>query len=160
MNRMNRIWQDPQYQAAYQSLQELERDRIFCGHCAEHFLDVARLIWIYNLEDGRGLDRECIYATAFLHDMGRSEQYLEGTPHHLASARLAEEILPRCGFSREETEAILAAILNHRNPEIREEKSLSGYLYKADKQSRSCMSCQAEALCDWPREKKNLFINY
>ena len=160
MERLNRIWQDPQYQEAYRKIQDLEKDRIFCGHSAEHFLDVARLIWIYNLEDGGNLDRECVYAAAFLHDIGRHMQYLDGTPHHKASADLAEQILPRCGFSWDETQEILAAIRNHRNREIRKDKSLSGYLYKADKQSRNCMSCGEQNLCDWPKEKKNLIISY
>ena len=159
MNRVNRLWNHRLYQEAYRRIRELEQERPFCGHSAEHFLDVARLIWIYNLENGTGLDKECVYAAAFLHDIGRHLQYLNGTPHHEASAELAELLLPQCGFSEAETSLILNAIRCHRRPEIREEQSLRGYLYKADKQSRNCMACKAEAECDWPEEKKNKRIS-
>ena len=57
-------------------------------------------------------------------------------------------------LSRENLEAIRA----HRSPEIRQEKSLRGYLYRADKASRNCLACPAEPACDWPKEKKNLEI--
>lgn len=160
MDKVNRIWNHPMYREAYAAIQELEKEREFCGHSAEHFLAVARLMWIYNLEEGSGLSRERVYGAALLHDIGRHLQYREGIPHHEASAALAEKILPDCGFAEEEIQDILGAILAHRSPEIREEKSLRGYLYRADKQSRSCLSCPAEAACDWPEEKKNLKIDY
>ena len=40
----------------------------------EHFLDVARLMYIYNLEDQAGFSKEMIYAAGLLHDIGRYEQ--------------------------------------------------------------------------------------
>lgn len=160
MERVNRIWEHPLYRRAYEQIQTCERNREFCGHCAEHFLSVARLMWIYNLEDGTGLSRECVYGAALLHDIGRHLQYLQGIPHQEASAELAEKILPDCGFTPEETKEILEAVRAHRLPKIREEKSLRGYLYRADKQSRLCLACPAEPACDWPEEKKNLKIDY
>lgn len=160
MNRVNAVWNHGLYREAYQKIQELEHGRRFCGHSAEHFLAVARLAWIYSLEDRAGLNREIVYAAALLHDIGRYRQYLDGTPHHEASAELAARILPECGFREEETEEILGAILGHRSPELRQEKSLRGYLYRADKQSRNCLACGALTECDWPPEKKNLAIDY
>lgn len=106
------------------------------------------------------ISEELIYAAALLHDIGRWKQYEDGTPHEKASAELAPEILADCGFRAEETEQILTAILNHRNEKIKEEQSLSGILYRADKMSRSCFACEAEAACDWKGTKKNLELRY
>ena len=49
MDRVNRIWRHPVYQEHYKKIQELESERIFCRHTPEHFLDVARLMYIYAL---------------------------------------------------------------------------------------------------------------
>ena len=79
-------------------------------------------------------------------------------PHEQASGELAAGILEACGFTPEEKEEILAAILRHRDKEMAEERGLSGLIYRADKQSRSCFACPAEGECDWSREKKNLLL--
>ena len=50
MDRVNQIWRHPVYQEHYKKIQELESERIFCRHTPEHFLDVARLMYIYVLE--------------------------------------------------------------------------------------------------------------
>ena len=71
MDRINQIWQHHVYQEHYKKIQELENDRIFCRHTPEHFLDVARLMYIYALEEHMDLSRELIYATALLHDIGK-----------------------------------------------------------------------------------------
>ena len=42
----------PFFQELVQNLQQAEKGRIFCRHTMEHFLDTARLMYIYNLEDG------------------------------------------------------------------------------------------------------------
>ena len=160
MERVNRIWNHSLYQEAYQKLQELEQERPFCGHSLEHFLDVARLVWIYNLEEQSGLDKECIYAAALLHDIGRYQQYMSGKSHHEASAEQAKELLPQCGFSDEETEEIVKAVRGHRQIQKPDEKSLGAYLYRADKQVRNCFECPAKVQCKWPEEKKNLKIIY
>ncbi len=157
--RINKIWQHPLYQQQYALLQECEKTRIFCGHSLEHFLSVARLMWIYNLEENSGLDKELVYAAALLHDIGRGLQYKEGIPHERAGRELSEKILPDCGFSREESRMILAAIEEHRNRTGSEKPDLLGaYLYKADKACRNCLICPAEKECSWPAEKKNMLI--
>ena len=107
----------------------------------------------------RGLSKESIYAAALLHDIGRHLQYLEGTPHQEASAALAAEILPACGFQRTRDERDPGG---HPGPPLSRrsgrKKASVGYLYRADKASRNCLACPAEPACDWPKEKKNLEI--
>ena len=160
MERVNRILWNPTYRTCLSKIADFERSRIFCGHDMAHFLDVARLAYLFNLEEQLGVEKELIYAAALLHDVGRFVQYEDGTPHQLASVPLAKKILSQCGFKIDEQFTILRAIENHRNPDIRQEKSLSGLIYRADKMSRSCFGCEAEAECDWSREKKNLDIQY
>lgn len=137
-----------------------EADRRFCRHNMVHFLDVARIGCIINLEENIGIDRELIYAAALLHDLGKHIQYENGTPHELASGEIAPEILRACGFDEKETDVILSAILNHRNADIAGNQDLSGILYRADKASRACFACEAEADCSWKGSKKNLKIKY
>ncbi|GFI45608.1 hypothetical protein IMSAGC019_00920 [Lachnospiraceae bacterium] len=156
MDRINRILKNESYREyLYKNSQE-ESGRIFCCHNIGHFLDVARIAMILNQQDGYGQEREMIYAAALLHDIGRWKQYQEGTPHEVASAGLSPAILSQCGFGEGEREAVLVAVGNHRNPSVKEEKSLSGLLYRADKLSRPCFACEAEKECGWVAEKKNL----
>ena len=68
MDCVNQIWRHPVYQEHYKKIQELESERIFCRHTPEHFLDVARLMYIYALEEHLELPKELIYAAALLHD--------------------------------------------------------------------------------------------
>lgn len=156
MERVNRILKHGKYLSYLAQCEEAERGRIFCRHHMGHFLDVARLAVILNQTEGYGQERELIYGAALLHDIGRWMQYEDGTPHEKASAILAPEILDDCGFTEQEKDKILKAIGSHRDERVKEEKSLSGLLYRADKMSRPCYCCQAEALCDWKQHKKNL----
>lgn len=119
-----------------------------------HFLDVARVMWIRNLEERLGLNREVVYAAALLHDIGKGLQYECGTPHHEASAEFARQILPQCGFSETETDGITDAILHHRVKETAGQP-LAQLLYQADKLTRRCFSCAASDSCNWPEEKRN-----
>lgn len=140
--------------------QEAEKDRPFCRHDLSHFLDVARIGMILNLREQAGVEEELLYAAALLHDIGRYVQYADGTPHEQASALLAPGILSDCGFTDKETGDILRAIERHRSPEAAAERSLAGLLYRADKASRACFACRAEADCNWKKEKKNLRIQW
>lgn len=74
MKRIDQILSHPVFREQFALLQEAEKDRIFCRHTMEHFLDVARLMYIYNLEDQAGFSKEMIYAAGLLHDIGRYEQ--------------------------------------------------------------------------------------
>lgn len=158
MERVNRILNHPRYQQCFREIQELERDRGFCRHTMEHFLDVARLTYIFALEAGVSIPREVIYAAALLHDIGRHREYTDGTPHHQAGADIAAVILPACGFTEAEQETILSAILSHRDKKSR--AGLNQILYRADKMSRNCFCCDAADGCKWPDEKRNNQLNY
>lgn len=160
MERVHSIQNHPLFQKQFHLLQKAEEERFFCRHTMEHFLDVARLMYIYNLEEGAGLDKELIYAAALLHDIGRYEQISQGTPHHISGARIADEILKACNFSEIEAERIQNAIASHRKQEEGMEDRLAAYLYRADKQSRNCFSCPAVRECNWPDDKKNTSIIY
>lgn len=158
MERVNRIWRHPVYQASLLQIEELEKKRIFCRHDRNHFLDVARLAYIENLETGLGISKEWIYACGLLHDIGRHLQYLEGIPHHEGSAQIAEPILKDCGFLEEERREILEAILAHRDSGTKEFSGLAGIIYRADKASRVCFACPSEKECNWDMAKKNMEI--
>lgn len=190
MKRVNRLLEHPVYKAALKSIEEAEEKRIFCRHDMEHFLSVARVAHIYNLQEGAGLDQELIYAAALLHDIGRAAEYEDGTPHQEAGAQLSKQLLSECGFDEEAQHLILPAIRFHRQnvAEAAEKKGgqadktrqtaaereqeqkagqstekskyLREYLYRADKKSRLCFSCKAQKECNWGMEKRNLEIQY
>lgn len=161
MNRLEWIRNHPLYQSSIRKIEVLEKNRIFCRHGMEHCLDVARIAYILCLERHLDLSYDLIYGTALLHDIGKWQQYQNGTPHEIASAQLAGRILSdlpdKASFSSQEQNQILTAIRGHRKlrstPEI-----LEALLYESDKASRACYSCPACALCNWKTEKKNMEI--
>ena len=159
-DRVNKILNHDLFAENLMKNKMAEEGRIFCKHNMEHFLDVARLAMILNLTEGFGVDKELIYAAALLHDIGRFRQYEEGIPHDKESARIAPKILKECGFNDKETNVIVLAILSHRDAQVREERNLSGLLYRADKMSRNCFACKVEGQCDWKADKKNLTLQY
>ena len=179
MERINRIIRHKLYLEYIEKIKLHEKDRIFCKHDTVHFLDVCRLAeidWLKQQitgakqkdvmcfgkrDEGREnafVSREMLYAAGLLHDIGRWQEYEQGIRHEIASSILAPAILKDCGFTESETKEIVLAVSNHRNSEIKEELSLSGYLYRADKKSRPCFLCEAGKECDWSAEKKNLRI--
>lgn len=158
MERINRIIGHPLYQEYLKRISDWEKDREFCRHNTVHFMDVARIAMILNEQDDYKIEKECIYATALLHDIGRWQQYETGICHARASAQLASAILEDCGFSPVECERILSAISTHRQEEVKEQKNLNGLLYRADKLSRPCYFCEQEKNCNWKDGKKNLEI--
>lgn len=159
MKRVQAVWEHPLYQQNLKDLTRLEADRVFCRHTPEHFLDVARLAYIFALERKLNCSRELIYCTALLHDIGRAEQYITGAPHDEAGVRIAETILSDLDFSSEEKESILSAIEEHRSSG-KETSILSQLIYEADKKSRNCFLCEAEPQCYWSPQKKNMTIQY
>lgn len=158
MERVNAILKNETYRQCLERIRECEKDRVFCHHDMAHFLDVARLAYLIDMEEHMEVSKERIYAAALLHDIGRHLQYLEGIPHEIASARIAPAILDACGFSERESGEICEAIIQHRNPSVKEQRNLSGLIYRGDKLSRSCFGCSAEQFCNWKKEKKNLNI--
>ncbi|MCL2045907.1 MAG: HD domain-containing protein [Oscillospiraceae bacterium] len=110
-----------------------------------------------DFDDENRDNKEIIYAAALLHDTGRWKQYDDGTPHEEESARIAELILPECGFNDSEIKEILELILTHREYES-ESFNLAPLLYRADKLSRLCFVCSAKEKCNW--EVKNETLRY
>lgn len=160
MERINKILRHELFQRYMEKNRRAEENRRFCRHDMGHFLDVARLAMIFNLQQGLAIPEELIYGAALLHDIGRWRQYEDGMPHEKASALLAPEILSDCGFTQQETEQILSAISSHRDERIKDERTLNGILYRADKMSRSCFCCEMEKECDWKGSRKNLVLQY
>lgn len=164
MERYNQILFHEKYREYIGKNNQAEADRRFCRHNMGHFLDVARIAMIldqtenYDFAKNSEIAKDMIYGAALLHDVGRWMQYKEGIPHEKAGVMLAEEILIDCGYEPEECRDILKAIGNHRNAGIKDEKNLSGLLYRADKLSRACFACGAESECDWKQDKKNMEI--
>ena len=160
MKRIDEIMEHEVFKRELSSINEAEKNHMFCNHDMEHLMDVARIAWILNLEDSIGLDREMVYAAALLHDIGKGRQYKEGIAHEIAGGEIAKGILQDCGFSEEEIFRICRAILSHRDPSVKEDKNLRGVIYRADKASRACFMCKTSKECNWPEEKKNSHVIY
>lgn len=159
MEKVNLILCNKAFKKCLQRNRELEQNRIFCRHGMTHILDVARIAYIINLENKFNLKKELIYATAMLHDIGRWKEYEENIPHNIAGAEIARGILEECRFSREETDIIIEAIINHRGEKVKRD-ILSEVIYLGDKISRNCFCCNAAGKCNWPDAKKNHSITY
>lgn len=155
MERYERIINNDIYRAHILSIEKCEEDRIFCHHDTVHFMDVARIGMIINVTEGYGIPKDIIYATALLHDIGRDIQYANGTPHEITSLNIANDILSDTDYNEAEINEIINAIGNHRNAKIKDEKNLSGLIYRADKLSRACYFCKAYDECNWKNDKKN-----
>lgn len=104
-NIIDAIYRHPLFQEHYKRLECAEQDRRFCRHQMNHLLDVARIAYIQNLEEGLGFPKEMIYAAALLHDIGKARQYEEGIPHEIVSAEIAEVILRDISRGRQENSA-------------------------------------------------------
>jgi uncharacterized protein len=157
MERFNYILNDEKYIYYLQRNKSFEKSRKFCKHNLKHFLEVARIAQVINVEENLGFEKEIIYTTAILHDIGKSFQYENGTPHEIASAEIATEFLEKYEFGKEEIEIIKQGILGHRD---KTSEGFSSLIYKADKLSRLCITCKAKNECNWSDEKKNLMIYY
>lgn len=158
MKKVNNIINNEQYIVCINKIANVEQDRIYCKHNMEHFMDVARIAYIINLEYNLLIDKKMIYAAALLHDIGRYEQYLNHASHEEAGSRISREILKQCDFEEEEIEIIADAIASHRDMKVLDEKNLNSIIYQADKLSRPCFSCQAKETCYWDITKKNMLI--
>ncbi|MBE5935409.1 MAG: HD domain-containing protein [Lachnospiraceae bacterium] len=158
MERINKIYNLEAYRSEVVYIANDEKERIYCKHNLEHFLDVARIAYMMNLEQNLGYDKEIIYAVGLLHDIGRHREYESGLNHHIASTIMAREILKQTGFCEDEVAIICDAIQNHRNKE--KSNKLNEIIYKADKLSRKCYACSALSTCKWPSDKKNKDIEY
>ncbi len=155
MRKCGRILQNAEFLNLLSQINEAESDRIYCKHGIEHLLDVARAAHILNLEKGLGIPKETVYGAALMHDIGRYAQYSGEKEHHISGAEAAKSILPRCGFSAEETAVIADAVRSHRAG-IQNPDTLSGVIAAADKSTRLCMLCPAADTCKWKDGDKNI----
>ena len=156
MERVWKIFTHPLYVQNIEKNQKAEENRIFCRHDVDHLMNVARIAYIFKLERNYEVSKEEIYATALLHDIGKWQQYRNGIPHEVASAEIAKTILDETGFSAEERERMVKAILAHRKGNG--EGELAEILYEADKVSRDCFCCKVAEECNWSEDKKNKII--
>jgi uncharacterized protein len=157
MENINIILNNKEYKQALEKLSEYEKNREFCNHTIEHFIDVSRIAYIMVLEEKLNVSKEVIYAIGLLHDIGRVKQYEEGIHHDIASVEMSKEILKETSLTDEEINIILNGIANHRKES---DNKLEEIIYKADKLSRQCFNCKAEKECYWSSEKKNFKITY
>lgn len=160
MNYFNAVLHHPDFMQAVALLREKEATRIFCRHGLDHFMDVARIAWIICLEEGLTFPKEEIYLTALLHDIGRSQ---DAAHHDEASVSMAKAILKSCSVPEDIIARVLEAISSHRqkltsfNPK---QASMGELIAWADKRSRLCFQCPAQADCYWPASQKNMTIFY
>jgi len=159
LDKINKILNNDYFKECLNKNIESEKDRLFCKHDLEHFLDVARISYIMVLEKKINIDKETVYAAALLHDIGKWKQYSEEVPHEMVSAEIASRILKDCDYSEENIKIIISSILNHRTNK-NEDISFESILFKSDKISRNCFCCNAQELCNWSVKKKNYSINY
>jgi len=158
MNRVNEIISDPEFKSRACAIEDRERNRFFCKHGISHSLDVARIAFILNANEALGFDKESIYAAALLHDIGRSSSDAD-LGHAKTSAAVASGLLRRCGYAQDEISLIVEAIGLHSgtgaSPSGGGLPPFSELIFRADKLSRACFLCPAQAECDWPYERKN-----
>lgn len=155
MERYQKIINNIEYLKHAKKIDELEETRIFCKHGTDHFIAVARIAMLININENYGIKKDIIYAAALLHDIGRDVEYTDRIRHEIASKDIAEIILKDTDYSEDEVADILKAIIDHRTDEIKTEKSLSGLIYRADKQSRPCYLCNSYNECNKAYEKRN-----
>ncbi|MBO5261077.1 MAG: HD domain-containing protein [Coprococcus sp.] len=159
MKRVNAIVHDDLFCRLISMIDEKEKDRIFCRHGMDHLLDVARIAYIISLEESMNIPKDIIYTAALLHDIGRADPDNTGERHHVLSVSLAGKVMENCGFDEKEIVQVLDAIDSH-NTDGDSREGLAYILYKADKLSRDCFSCNARSDCYWPSNEKNMDIQY
>lgn len=140
-------------------IEDDEKTRVFCKHDFSHLMNVARICYIINLEENLNIDKDLIYVTALLHDLGRADEVDTGINHSILSQEIAQEILKDLDFDDESKQRIISAIKHHRTNAENDDR-FKEIFYKADKLSRMCFRCPARSICNWPEEKKNKTIIY
>lgn len=153
MQRIQPILDNAVFQEYLQSIQELEKDRIYCGHDLAHLLDVARIAALLAADVHAAYPRDVIYAAALLHDIGRVQQYIDGTPHAQAGEAVARQILQHTAFSQQEQQDILQAVRGHQQDTAH--NSLTQLIHEADHRCRMCFACPAQDTCKWTAERRN-----
>lgn len=154
MEYVRKLIQETDYLEQMKRLEGLEKERKFCRHGLNHVLDVARIAWIYALEEGLPIEKEMIYLTALLHDVGRILEYQKGIPHHEAGLTMAKKYLEQIGYPKEKCISVYEAIEEHRDKNKLNDDFIN-IIKKADNHSRNCFFCEATGECKWSEERKN-----
>lgn len=165
MKYTDRVVNHPMFAALMEKIKIAEADRIYCGHRLEHGMDVARLAWIYYLEDQlahpvqtEGMEevKDLFYCCALLHDIGRVAQYETGVHHSIAGVEIAEQIIADTGMPAEWERQILEVVSEHSDGVYCEGcRNLSYFILKADHDCRLCFACEAKDSCKWSDEEMN-----
>lgn len=157
MKRLNKIINSGIYKEYLKKLNEYEKDRVYCKHDYNHFINLSRIAYIQVLEAGLEYSKEVIYTIGFLHDIGRVLEFEKGVAHHIGSVLIAEDILKESDFTELEISYILEGIENHRKDS---NSALGKIICKSDKLSRDCMNCEVITSCHWSEDIKNKDILY
>lgn len=180
MKYTDKILKHPIYQKFQEDIKALETGRIYCHHEMEHAIDVARLAWIYYLEDHLSEDmqnmvgisvkkrihgewtaeleetKDLFYMAALLHDIGRAAQYETGIHHSVAGLAPAREILRDIEVPEDWIAQIMDVIAEHGDGVAdRREKRLEYYIARADHDCRLCFACEAKDSCKWTQDERN-----
>jgi len=157
MNNIDIITSNPKYLEYVRKIEVFEKERIFCKHTIEHFLDVARISYIQVLENNMKYSKEVIYAIALLHDIGKSiDHEVEGS-HIQIGVDLCKKY--------KESQIVINTVASHHGdcePEslMDSEDELSKLIYTSDKLSRNCFNCKGKEKCYWDENKKNYTIKF
>ena len=167
MEYVDKVLRHPEYIRIQKKITSLEKDRIYCHHEIEHALDVARMAWIYCLEDWckKGIvpkhmeeKKELLYVCALLHDIGRASQYEAGIHHSLAGKEIAGKILADIDYPQDKRDVVLRIIAGHHTGSEKPEgecSPLESYICRADHDSRLCFWCAGADTCKWKEEERN-----
>lgn len=146
--RVNQIVKNPLFVELSLKNAQAEQKRKFCSHGFDHGLAVARIAYIFLMEEkNTSLSKEVIYAAAVLHDLGRWREYETGKDHAIVGAELVQPILEEAGFTSEEAEIIRIAIREHRCDPNAQLSVLGKALAYADDWARDCQSCKNKGEC-------------
>lgn len=153
MDIIEKLKTHPDFITCLEEIEKFEHKRIFCKHDMPHFIEVGKIMEMENEKEDLGYSREVIWAASLLHDLGKSVQYKDETPHHIAGQEIARTILRECDYSDSDIEDICKAIKEHSG--FDKKMGLSELLRKSDKLSRRCFECKAYKDCKWPIERRN-----
>ena len=162
------LLQDQEYLALVKRLEQKEKQRPFCRHGLSHFLDVARIAWILTLEQANqeemdveylAQQKDKIYLTALLHDLGRLAEYNHTLSHGHAQEGviMVWKFLKRIGYPENKAKEIVDAVREHSG-EQKTNHDLSDVIQAADNYSRNCFFCDAQQQCYWSEERRNKTI--
>ena len=158
-DKINHILNNKDFRNYLKKNKKFDKKSEFCNHNLEHFINVARIAYIINLEKSLGFKKEVIYGAALLHDIGKWTKNISKEPHSQVSARLALEILEDSGYEETDISIIISAIKGH-STNAEDDGGLNYLLYYSDKKSRNCFCCKASNHCNWDETKKNHGIIY